>query len=98
MSKAIFTNLMDFLDKLEQAQIGYTLARYRDEALMVNVAVPGERWEIEFLTDGSVEVERFISDGEIYGAEALDELFARYADIGQEDGPAEVMARAKVTG
>ncbi len=65
MSKAIFTNLMDFLDKLEQAQIGYTLARYRDEALMVNVAVPGERWEIEFLTDGSVEVERFISDGEI---------------------------------
>jgi hypothetical protein len=47
---------------------------------MVCVTVPGERWEIEFLGDGSVEIERFISNGEICGEEAFAELFARYAD------------------
>jgi hypothetical protein len=50
---------------------------------MVIVAVPGERWEIEFLSDGSVEVEKFISNGEITGEESLNELFARYSE--QED-------------
>jgi hypothetical protein len=47
---------------------------------MVCVTVPGERWEIEFLGDGSVEIERFISNGEICGEEAFSELLARYAD------------------
>jgi hypothetical protein len=47
---------------------------------MVLVAVPGERWEIEFMSDGSVEIEKFTSNGEIYGAESLSEVFARYAD------------------
>jgi hypothetical protein len=50
---------------------------------MVLVTVPGERWEVEFLVDGSVEVERFISDGEIYGEDTLGELFMKYTD--QED-------------
>ena len=47
---------------------------------MVLVTLPGERWEIEFCSDGTVEVERFVSNGEIAGAEAFQELFARYAD------------------
>ncbi|GAB4433604.1 MAG: hypothetical protein Fur0044_31090 [Anaerolineae bacterium] len=83
MRKDIFDKLMRFLDKLDQGKLSYTLARYRDEAIMVSVAVPGERWEIEFLRDGSIEVERFISQSEIYGEEALDELFARYSDFGE---------------
>jgi hypothetical protein len=80
MSENVFGKLMAFLDTLEQRGINYTLARNRDDALMVNVAVPGERWEIEFLGEGAVEVERFISDGDIYGEEVLHELFARYMD------------------
>jgi len=40
---------------------------------MVLLTVPGQRWEIEFLGNGSVEVERFISNGEICGEEALAE-------------------------
>jgi hypothetical protein len=32
------------------------------------------------LNDGSVEIERFISQGEISGEEALNELFSRYSD------------------
>src|SRR5688500_16883496 len=80
MKKDIFRKLLAFLDHLDQAKISYTLARQRDEAIMVLAVVPGERWEIEFLSDGSVEVERFISDGEMYGEEVLDELLANYSD------------------
>ena len=81
MKDDIFKQFMSFLQKLEQQGIRYTLAHQRDEAVMVNVAVPGERWEIEFLDDGSVEIERFVSHGEIAGEEALDELLARYSDV-----------------
>lgn len=69
-----------FLKHLEQASIHYALASHRDDTIMVLVTVPGERWEIEFGSDGGVEVERFVSTGEIGGAEALHALFARYAD------------------
>jgi len=75
--------LTSFLKQLEQAHIQYTLASHRDDAIMVLVAVPGERWEVEFLDDGSVEVERFISNGEICGEEALHELWTTYADAQQ---------------
>ena len=80
MNNDAFNSLVAFLDKLEQKKISYTLAHNRDEAIMVLVAVPGERWEIEFMSDGSVEIEKFISNGEIYGADSLGELFTRYAD------------------
>ena len=81
MKSNIFDKLVSFLQSLEQQEIAYTLAHHRDEAIMVTVAVPGERWEIEFLSDGSVEIEKFISNGEIAGEEALNELFARYKEI-----------------
>jgi len=80
MRNKAFDNLVTFLDKLEQKGIGYTLAHHRDDAIMVIVAVPGERWEIEFFGDGSVEVERFTSKGDVQGEEALSELFARYSE------------------
>lgn len=73
--KTVFGKLLLFLEELERSGIHYTLAHHRDESIMVIAAVPGERWEIEFLTDGTVEVERFISSGEIYDEDALDELF-----------------------
>jgi hypothetical protein len=77
--------LTAFLKQLEQASIHYTLASHRDEAIMVLVTVPGERWEIEFFGDGAVEVERFISTGEICGEEAFHELFTRHADQEQTE-------------
>jgi hypothetical protein len=75
-----FHKLTSLLKQLEQGHVHYTLASHRDDAIMVCVTVPGERWEIEFLGDGSVEIERFISNGEICGEEALPELLTRYAD------------------
>jgi hypothetical protein len=80
MKSNVFDKLVLFLQNLEQQEIEYTLAHHRDEAIMVTVAVPGERWEVEFLSDGSVEVEKFISNGEITGEKAVSELFARYSE------------------
>ena len=80
MSADPFRKLTTFLKQLEEAHIHYTLAYHREDALMVLVTVPGERWEVEFLGDGSIEVERFLSNDEICGEEALGELWTRYAD------------------
>jgi len=71
--------LLDFLDRLEREKIWYRLEHIRD-SLMVETAVPGERWEIEFFADGHVEVERFRSDGQIGGAELLETLFRELSD------------------
>ncbi|MCU0542995.1 MAG: hypothetical protein MUE44_12475 [Oscillatoriaceae cyanobacterium Prado104] len=75
-----FDRLILFLQSLEKQAIDYTLAHHRDEAVMVIVAVPGERWEVEFFSDGAVEVEKFVSNAEIAGEEALSELFDRYSE------------------
>jgi hypothetical protein len=85
MSTDAFDKLLVFLSDLEKLGIDYTLAHNRDEAVMVIAAAPGERWEIEFLKDGSMEVERFISGGQICGEEVLGELFARYSAIAEGD-------------
>lgn len=73
-------SVLGFLESLESASIHYQLASVRPEALMVNVAVPGERWEIEFLASGTVEVEIFTSDGTMHGEERLAELVARFSE------------------
>ena len=97
MNTAVFTNLLAFLDQLDHQRISYTLAHQREDALMVLVAVPGERWEIEFRNDGTIEVEKFISTGEIHEAESLSELFARYADQEEQTDSPEVITPPTVT-
>ena len=42
--------LLDFLNKLEDNHIYYRLNKVRD-AILVEIAVPGARWEVEFLRD-----------------------------------------------
>ncbi|OCR02124.1 hypothetical protein BCD67_22820 [Oscillatoriales cyanobacterium USR001] len=76
----VFDRFVLFLQNLEQQGLSYTLTHQRDEAIMVTVAVPGERWEVEFLSDGSAEVEKFISNGGITGEESLKELLSRYSE------------------
>jgi|HubBroStandDraft_4_1064222.scaffolds.fasta_scaffold160378_2 hypothetical protein len=64
-------SLLDFINALSSAKIFFRLDSHRDEAVMVSVDVPGERWEVEFFADGEVEVERFLSsDGVLGGEEA----------------------------
>jgi hypothetical protein len=47
---------------------------------MVEIAVPGQRWEIEFMEDGTMEIERFISNGIIYDESELNVLFNEFSD------------------
>lgn len=69
-----------FLNKLEQNNIFYKLNKVRNEAIMVEVAVPGQRWEIEFLEDGTVDIEKFVSDKDMYDEKELETLFKEFSD------------------
>jgi hypothetical protein len=80
MAAADLSELLSFLAELDAHNLHYQLTSVRPEALMVEVNVPGERWEVEFMLDGSIEVERFVSDGTIAGREALRDLFGRFVD------------------
>ncbi len=51
--------ILRFLTELERRKIHYRLEHNRDEALMVRIDVPGQRWEVEFLADGEIWVEVF---------------------------------------
>ena len=72
--------LIAFLNKLEENNIFYKLNKIRNEAIMVEVAVPGQRWEIEFLDNGTVDIEKFISDRDMYDASELETLFKEFSD------------------
>lgn len=76
-----FHELIAFLERLDEAKIHYTMEHSRDNAVQVTVSAPGEFWEIEFIEDESIEIERFRSNGEIYEASILEELFALCSDV-----------------
>ncbi|MGL4554799.1 MAG: hypothetical protein ACRC33_26840 [Gemmataceae bacterium] len=85
--------LLEFLKRLDEARIRYTMDRVREDAIMVRIAVPGERWEVELVDYGDEfhwEVERFVGGGRIDDESALDGLFARFSDA--RPAPAEQAA------
>jgi hypothetical protein len=73
--------LLEFCVALDQRHVRYDLLVVRPEAVMVALAIPGERLEIEFFSDGQIEIERFISKGDLLeaGPDTLDEVL-RYFD------------------
>ena len=78
-------DFIGFLEKLEERKIYYKLNKTRTETIIVEIAVPGQRWEVEFNTYGSdssyeIEIEKFLSDGTIYGAEEIETLFREFSD------------------
>ena len=36
------------------------------DSILIEIAVPGQRWEVEFMANGKIEIEKFISGGVIY--------------------------------
>ena len=77
----VFGNLLGLLNRLSAAHIPYTLRHSRADAVMIEVAVPGERWEIDFLEDGEVEVEVFRSGGDVAAdAGQIDQLIATHGE------------------
>jgi hypothetical protein len=87
MNGEAYREFLALLRRLEQAKIFYKLHQSRDDALMIEVTVPGERWEIELCDYGDEfqwEVERFRSTGAIEDESAIDELFAKFSDPAEE--------------
>jgi hypothetical protein len=72
--------LLSFLNRLDKAKISYSLEHNRDETIMVLVVVPGQRWEIEYFVDGSIEIEKFISEGVKGDDGTLEELFSKFSE------------------
>ncbi len=73
--------LLNFIGELSNRNIFYRLSSIRPEAIMVEIAVPGERWEVEFFADGHVEVETFLANP--IGMEdegAIKRLFEKFSD------------------
>lgn len=75
-----FRKLIAFLERLDEAKIPYTMSHSRDDAIMVTAFAPGQYWEIEFLDDGDIDIERYRSDGHIDDESVLEELFALCSD------------------
>lgn len=83
MSEPTGSSLADlaaFLRRLEVGHIHFTLASVREGAVLVQVAVPGERWEVEFFSDRAAEVEVFRSDGSVGDSSLLERLFTDHGD------------------
>lgn len=72
------TTAAEFCRELDRLHVRYELQIVRAEALMMSIAVPGERWEIEFFDDGQIELERFVSQGVVGVPGVLAELLARF--------------------
>lgn len=74
--------VIDFIERLRAANLAFRLDSVR-EAVMVEVMIPGEHWEVEFFADGHVEVEVYTSPGAEAGLEdesSLERLFAESAE------------------
>ena len=74
---------LDLLRRLDAAKIYYRLHHSREDALMIEAVVPGQRWEVELVDYGDEfhwAIERFVSNGHIDHESALDELFAKFSD------------------
>jgi hypothetical protein len=72
--------LLEFISQLEKVGIHHTLFRSREDAIMVTVNVPGLIWEVEFLQDGEIVIEKFKSDGELYPEDELKVLFRDFSE------------------
>jgi hypothetical protein len=70
-----YDRLLDLISRLQDAKIHFTITSVRNDAVMLQVAIPGERWEIELMQSGTFEIEKFKSDGSIYTEAALTDLF-----------------------
>ena len=72
--------MLELLGRLEAAKIHFTLARHQEDAITIEVVVPGQRWEIDCYGNGRMDVEVFKSDGIVRDASAIDELLHTFSD------------------
>jgi hypothetical protein len=97
MKPTKFSKLLSFLERLDRAKIPYSMRHSRDNAIMIVAFAPGQYWEIEFLEDDDIEIERYRSNGHIDDESILEELFALWSDeevsLAQTGNPDDTSAR-----
>lgn len=71
--------LINFLEKLEGLKIYYRLNKIRD-SILVEIKIPSERWEVEFMYDGSIVIEKFKSTLELFDEREFENLFRENCD------------------
>lgn len=75
------TLLFDLLEKLDAAEIHYTLSRNRPDTILVSIAVVGMRVEVDVFRDGHMEVCVFKgSEGETEDPGILERIIRENAD------------------
>ena len=76
-----FGHMLAVLNRLAAARIPYTIRHSRDDGIMAEVTVPGERWEIDFLDDGDIDIEVFRSTGGVTDDDGrIDQLIATHGE------------------
>src|SRR5258708_29779439 len=80
MKESQFTKLLSFLERLDNAKITYWMEHAREDSILISTVAPGEYWEIEFMEDGSIEIERYRSTGKIEDESRLADLFAAFSN------------------
>jgi hypothetical protein len=70
------------INELRRHKKEFFLGMYRTEEfpMMIMVEVQNQFWEVEIYESGEMDVEAFLSDGQIYGEEKLPELIREFAD------------------
>jgi hypothetical protein len=61
----------ELLKRLDKQKIHYTLSRHREDTIMINISLVGERIEAEVFDDGHMEVVRFLGTEDILGGQEL---------------------------
>ena len=69
------SELTDLLDRLDAAEIQYTLSSVSEGAITVGIDVTSEHWKVEFMDDGDIEVEIFKGDGQVFDYGIIEDLF-----------------------
>ncbi|PZS31129.1 MAG: hypothetical protein DLM58_12380 [Pseudonocardiales bacterium] len=73
----IFGRLLDLLNRLDAAHVYYKLDHTRPDSVLIEISLPGWRWEVEFMADGSLDIERFRSTGDVVNdATLIEQIFS----------------------
>lgn len=72
--------LRDFLERLSEHGVWYTLHYVRYGAVTVISYSPIGYWHFDFFPDGSVNVEIYRSDGVVHGEDKLEDFFETWRD------------------
>jgi hypothetical protein len=77
-----FRRLLDYLNRLDKAGVHYVLKHTRPDSVMIDVSLPSWRWEIEFMADGFVDIERYQSVAGVETDPALLDQLLNEVDTG----------------